>query len=349
MSLQARKIMRVTISILKWLGIGLLALLVMGAVYQQVGAALDAGLAPPQSEMVSVDGHKMHLSCMGQGPRTFVLDAGAGAGTFEWWRLQPRLAKAGRACAFDRSGLGWSDSLGGAHDAASSADELAALVKAAGIATPFVYVGHSLGANNGIVYRDKYPHDVSALVLIEPGNPKDLLEDFHGSRADAFRRSDCAWMCRLASVAGYLGIPRLAAQFFVAPGKNLYGRAFSQYRATLGRPSEAAAFVSSYLDALPRTAYEELDVHSLGDTPVLVFASSDPLPGDDEFKSASDYTNWRKQQHAYLASLAAMSAHGEGPVVIPNSNHSSMVMGAPQSAFMARTIVSFVSNGASAR
>ena len=326
---------------LKWLGLGLLVLLVVGAIYQQVGSALDSKLAPPAGQMVSVNGHAVHLDCIGNGRRTYLLDAGAGAGAFEWWRLQPLLAKSGRACAFDRSGLGWSESSGGTHDATASAHELAGLVRAAKISVPFIYVGHSLGANIGIIYRDLYPHDVAALVLIEPGNPKDLLEDFHGTRDEAMgQRPDCGLICYAAGAAAYLGVARLGVLVAVPGGKNLSGRALGEYRAILARPSHVMATVSSFIDALPMTAYEDMNVRSFGDTPVIVFASSQRFNGDG-FDSQADYDKWRIEQHAYLASLATMSAHGTGPVIIPDSNHSSMVMGERQSAVLAHEIFEF--------
>jgi pimeloyl-ACP methyl ester carboxylesterase len=327
--------------IAKWLGVGLFALAALGAIYQQIGSALDARLAPSPGDMVAVNGHAVHLFCTGSGTRTYLLDAGAGAGVFEWWRLQPLLAKTGRACAFDRSGLGWSEPSGGGHDAATSADELAALVRTAKIPVPFVYVGHSLGANIAIVYRKKYPRDVSALVLIEPGNPRDLLEDFHGTRAEAMgQTSDCRVLCRLAGVAAYIGIPRLAAQFLITDGKNLSGDALRQYRASLGRPAQSMALAASYIYALPKTAYEELDVHSFGDTPVVIFASSGRFKGDG-FDSDGEYEKWRKAQHAYLASLAGASTHGMGPIIVPNSTHSSMVMGERGSEFLAKQIARY--------
>jgi pimeloyl-ACP methyl ester carboxylesterase len=333
--------MRRVTRIAKWLGTGLFVLAALGAIYQQIGSALDARLAPPRGDMIAVDGHAVHLFCTGSGTRTYLLDAGAGGGVFEWWRLQPLLAKTGRVCAFDRSGLGWSDPSGGGHDAATSADELAALVRAAKIPAPFVYVGHSLGANIAIVYRKKYPRDVSALVLIEPGDPKDLLEDFHGTRAEAMAQtSDCRILCCLAGAAATIGIPRLAAQFLITGGKSLSGDALRQYRAILGRPAQSMTLVASYIYALPKTAYENLDVHSFGNTPVVVFASSTQSKGDG-FDSDSEYQKWRKVQHAYLASLAAMSTRGIGPIIVPNSTHSSMVMGEQGSEFLARQIARY--------
>jgi pimeloyl-ACP methyl ester carboxylesterase len=326
--------------VLKWLGLGALGLLVLGAAYQQIGLLLDAKLNPPPADMVSVDGRVVHLACRGQGRRTFVLDAGAGAGMFEWFRVQPRLAEFGLVCMFDRAGLGWSTSTRGGYDGLAAAAQLAALVKAAKIPTPFIYVGHSLGANFGMIYRAQHPEDVSALVLIEPGRPADLLEDFHGTRKEAMAAADCGLSCYAAEAATSLGVVRLASNMighktFDDPHRALY-------RAYLARPATMMTTLAS-LNAVPKTAYEDLDIRSFGDTPVIVFASSDNLRGDDEFKSVPDYLAWRRVQHAYLGSLASMSKNGKGPIVIPNSDHASMVMGEAQSTILTKQIIAFLS------
>lgn len=327
--------------ILKWAGLGLAGLAAAGAAYQQIGAVRDAGLAPPASEMVTVAGRSVHLECSGRGTRTYVLDAGLGAGTFEWWRMQPLLARTGRVCAFDRAGLGWSAPSASVRDGASAAEELAALVRTAKVPTPFVYVGHSLGANYAMIYAARHPGDVSALVLVEPGMPKDLLEDFPGSRAEAMAATDCGAGCYAAGAAAYLGVARLAARILTPGAKNLAGRARDEYRAGLARPSTVMTMVQE-LSAVPRTAYEDLDVRSFGATPVLVFASSKPRDPEGK-ETVGDVAKWRVEQLAWLASLAAKSSRGEGPVVVPDSSHASMVMGEQQAEFMARTIDGFLS------
>src|SRR5262249_54686436 len=198
-----------TRAVLKWLGAGLAALIVAGAVFQQIGLVLDQRVAPPATDIVSVSGRAVHLACSGRGARTIILDAGAGAGVFEWFRLQPMLASSARVCSFDRAGLGWSDAAQGGYDGRAAAEQLAALVKSAHIPTPFVYVGHSLGANFAEVYWARHPGDVAALVLIEPGVPSDLLEDFHGTRNEAMASADCNYMCYGASAITALGLARL--------------------------------------------------------------------------------------------------------------------------------------------
>jgi pimeloyl-ACP methyl ester carboxylesterase len=258
---------------------------------------------------------------------------------FEWWRLQPLLASSGRVCAFDRAGLGWSDAVDGGYDGRAAANQLAALVKAAKIPTPFVYIGHSLGANFAMIYFAHHPHDVSALVLIEPGDPKDLLEDFHGTREEAMKAADCDVSCYVAGAATYLGVVRIAA--LKLGHKTLDERTRSIYQAELARPSNMMTTLSS-LNAVPKTAYEDLDIHGFGDTPVLTFASSEPREPEGK-ETVEDVKKWRVRHFAYLASLAAMSTHGKGPIAIRNSTHTSMVMGEPQSAELAQEIIAFTS------
>jgi len=306
--------------------------------FQQIGLLLDAKVAPPAGDMAHVANRSVHLACRGHGPRTFLLDAGAGAGVFEWYRLQPLLAESGRVCAFDRAGLGWSDRVQGDQDGIAAADQLAALVKAAHIATPFVYVGHSLGANFAEVYQSRYPRDVAALVLLEPGVPADLLEDFHGSRKEAFAANACDASCYLAGAATAIGLVRLAT--LSAGTKSLDERTRPIYRASAARPANMMTTIAS-LNATPKTAYECLDIHSFGSTPVLVFASSATREPEGH-ETADDVRRWQAGQRAYLAGLSAKSSRGGGLVIVPDATHSSMVLGERQAAFVAKTMLAFL-------
>jgi len=299
---------------------------------------MDAKLAPPNNEMIAVNGRAIHVACMGTGDQTFVLDSGLGGWSVFWWRLQPLLAKSGRSCVFDRAGEGWSDSAGDAHDGLAAADQLAAIVAAGKIPTPFIYVGHSLGANFAQIYYAMHPADIAGLVLLEPGDPKDLLEDFHGTRAEAMAAPDCDWKCYVAGATGYLGVTRLVANS--APGRHFPGTMKAQYRVGLARPSHWVNFVA-YMAALPKTAYETMDVRSFGDTPVLVFSTSE-LREPEGKETIEDVKAWRGGYLAYLRSLAAKSSRGVGPIEVPNSNHAYMALEEPQVAFVANTIIEFM-------
>ena len=327
---------------MKWGGLTLLTLVLAGVIYQQAGSIVDGYTVTIPGQMVEVNGHRVHIVCQGSGASSLVLDAGLGAAAFEWHRLQPQLAKNARVCAFDRPGQGTSDAIAHAYDGATAADELHMLVRAAQIATPFVYVGHSLGANFAEIYAARYPHDLSALVLIEPGMPKDILADFHGTRAEALAMpATCGTLCVAGWVAGELGVARLVVNYVHTGASSFDGDkpALEQYRAIAARSSMAGAS-AAYFAALPKIMYQVVDIKSFGSLPVLILASS-IAPPPDAGETAADMVTWRKRQLAHFATMAAMSAVGVGPLTIANSTHASMVMG-DRSLETARAIAGFL-------
>src|SRR5436309_5865293 len=96
----------------KWLGYtlwGVAALAGAGVAYQAVSEARDRRKYPPPGQLIDVDGHRLHLRCMGQGSPAVVLEAGLSHGALEWELVQSEVAKFTRVCAYDRAGHGWSE------------------------------------------------------------------------------------------------------------------------------------------------------------------------------------------------------------------------------------------------
>jgi len=84
--------------------------------------------------------------------------------------VQEEIGTTTRACAYDRAGLGFSDAAERPSDLRNIVDDLHRLVEAAPIATPFVYVGHSLAGAIGLLYVATYPEDIAGAVryLLSP-------------------------------------------------------------------------------------------------------------------------------------------------------------------------------------
>lgn len=114
------------------------------------------------------DGRYIALYCEGTGSPTVVFDSGLGAGAQAWSRVQPEIAKATRACAFDRPGYGASDEGPAPRDAAHIVDDLKAGLDAAGIAGPYVLVGHSMGGYDMRLFANLHAEDVVGMVLVDP-------------------------------------------------------------------------------------------------------------------------------------------------------------------------------------
>jgi hypothetical protein len=67
-----------------WLVVALLVLAVVGAIYQAIAAGRAERAYPPPGEMVDVGDHRVHITCVGQGSPTVVLDAALGAMSASW-------------------------------------------------------------------------------------------------------------------------------------------------------------------------------------------------------------------------------------------------------------------------
>ena len=62
---------------LVWMIAGLLALAVIGAVYQAVATEMDQRAYPPPGEMVDIGGHRLHIDCKCAPPGVWA--------TGRWW------------------------------------------------------------------------------------------------------------------------------------------------------------------------------------------------------------------------------------------------------------------------
>jgi pimeloyl-ACP methyl ester carboxylesterase len=124
--------------------------------------------AAPQ-RLVAVDGaRRLNLYCVGSGSPTVILDAGSGNSMETWRRVQAEIGRTIHVCAYDRAGLGFSDASERPSDLRNIVDDLHRLVRAAPIAAPFVYVGHSLAGTIGLLYVATYPEDIAGAVMVEP-------------------------------------------------------------------------------------------------------------------------------------------------------------------------------------
>jgi len=132
-----------------------------------VDPALDV-YAHSQQLVQLPDGRGMNLNCQGAGTPTVILEAGAGGSTLDWRRVQGRMAQLTRVCAYDRAGMGFSDSGPLPRTAKAVMEDFVALLQAAQLKPPYVLVGHSLGSYFVRLYADHYLSNVVGMVLVDP-------------------------------------------------------------------------------------------------------------------------------------------------------------------------------------
>jgi pimeloyl-ACP methyl ester carboxylesterase len=100
-----------------------------------------------------------------------VFESGMGASCLSWTLVQPKVAEFARTVSYDRAGHGWSDLSLEPRTARRIAQELHALLAAAGIHEPYVLVGHSFGGYVIRTFVQLYRDEVVGMVLVDSIHP----------------------------------------------------------------------------------------------------------------------------------------------------------------------------------
>jgi len=187
------------------LTIGSLAALT-GTVYQAKRTSADQAAFPPPGRMISAKGVNLHLYCLGSGSPTLVLEAGLGENMLSWYPVHAKLAQTMRVCAYDRPGLGWSDPIAAAIQPEEVAENLQALLHNAGIAPPFVLVGHSRGGIYVRAFYQRFPEQTQGIVLVDSTHEQGPMHDYPYAAWD-YRNQ--ALQIAIAEPLSRLGIVRL--------------------------------------------------------------------------------------------------------------------------------------------
>lgn len=184
----------------------LFVLLLAGAAgaFEAVAQATWTNPPPSAGRTYLVDGHRLYLSCTGQGiGPTAVLVNGLGERATSWSAVQRAVATSSRVCVFDRAGEGWSGRVPGAQDAHQVALDLHGLLRAAGVPGPYVLAGHSVGGPYALVYAAMYPKEVAGMALIDSSSPEQFELPTYPRFYSAWRRVG-AVLPSLSRVAGRL-------------------------------------------------------------------------------------------------------------------------------------------------
>src|SRR5215216_2721590 len=286
---------------LVWLVGGLLALAVIGAIYQVVATQIDQSTYPPPGEMVNVNGHLMHINCMGEGGPTVILEAANLGMSAHWVRVQQQLAKTTRVCAYDRAGMGWSEPSPESRDAKQISSELHTLLKSPDTEGPYVLVGHSYGGLYTRMYAARYPKQVAGVVLVDSSHPEQFTRSEEGRAMYEKNRRMGAfipWLTRL-------GVIRLTNFYPAHPDLPAQQRA--QIEAFNSSTQQWVTTVEEF-GATPETSAQVSNMGSLGDKPLAVISAGKQSP------------DWLEMQDE-LAALSPNSIHS----VVKGATHESLL------------------------
>ncbi|SPF39485.1 Alpha/beta hydrolase fold protein [Candidatus Sulfotelmatobacter kueseliae] len=287
---------------------GLLVLLVVlaaaGFLYENISEARDRRFNPMPGRLIDVGGYRMHIDCAGQGSPTVVLDSGLGDSYVVWQKVQPQIANFTRVCSYDRAGIGYSEPSSRPRTSRVMAEELHTLLKAAGIAPPYVLVGHSMGGYTVRLFASLYPGEVAAMVLVDASHPDQ--ENRFPPALKEWKKSEL----RTAEFLEFgmpVGIPRLLGLCDPDP-------VIRAAECNFQTASEEVAEMKSFAESAAETAA----TGSLGDMPLAVLSHDPDKPSAEFPADLAKPTNeaWEKMQDE----LAHLSTRGTRTIA-RNSSH----------------------------
>src|ERR1700737_59617 len=276
-------------------------------------ALADILFAQP-GKLVDAGGFRLNLYCMGRGSPTVVFDSGWEDWAPAWSKVQPEVAKWTRACSYDRAGAGFSDPGRMPRTSVRIAQELRTALHHAGIAGPYILVGHAFGGDNVRTFADLYMHEVAGLVLVDADSddvgPKAMREEQH--RGDVRILSQLR-DCRNA-IAEHQPLPALpsrpgqpqrtcAQQFFRGLPEAVWS---PELNAKLLEIAETkVAMYDAYLSEMEQTpsdeAYLQQHRRSFGSRPIRVLTSGNHGVGHLERRPPDTPEHLKYEQETTLA------------------------------------------------
>lgn len=304
----------------------IVATLLAGVLYQQIGVATDRKQVIPPGKIIRAPEGSFHLNCMGKGDVTVILESGISASSLSWAKVQSEVSKFARVCSYDRAGFGWSDRRRGRRTPKLIARELNLMLTTAGIRPPYILVGHSFGGLIVRAYAAQFPEDVSGMVLVDALHPNEWALPTREQQSVLVGGVLLSWMGALLCS---LGVVRLCVSL-AARGKTRTGQAVlrgfgAQASQVVNRivgevtklPSHLMVAVRAhwtrpksfftqarYFASLPASSREALKLALPSHLPLIVLSADNPIPA-------------RAEEQRQLAKLCSDVEH----VVVPNCGH----------------------------
>uniref|UniRef100_Q022C4 Alpha/beta hydrolase fold n=1 Tax=Solibacter usitatus (strain Ellin6076) TaxID=234267 RepID=Q022C4_SOLUE len=280
--------------------------LLFGFVYQRVAERYERGNLPRPGRLVDVGGHRLYLSCTGEGSPTVVLDSALGVVSYSWTPIQAEVSRFTRVCSYDRAGYGLSDPGPLPRTSKQLASELHSLLGTAEEAGPYVLVGHSLGGLTIRLFTQAHPAEVAGLVLVDSAS-----ENAEAHLTPELRplMMPPLTQMKFAGVLAEFGMHRIVLSMRKGRGSTEAQRAAAL---NLRRRAYIQAAIGE-LEALPLSTEQVRSAGKLGDRPLIVLTRGPVHPGEaPRGVSPAIYENFERIWRTEIqATMVGLSTRGE--------------------------------------
>jgi pimeloyl-ACP methyl ester carboxylesterase len=301
----------------------LVVLLLSGVTYEQIGERQDRNRFPQVGRSVDIGGRSLDIYCSGDGGPAVILDTGGSAPGYGNLLFQRQVAQFTRACWFDRAGLGWSDPSPVEQTSAAVADDLHALLHAAGVPPPYVLVGSSFSGFNVRAFAGKYSREVAGAVLVDSAHEDQYRYEPRATLAPVNRlpKQIRNLLCAGVPLAARVGLVRLLLKTSRPPRNTPSGFTPEQAATFQGLELQTKSYVAAAVCNFEEKVSAQMRAAgNLGDRPLIVLTAGQPFRvGDPEADKelVAFHEIWVYQ---FQAQLARLSTRGR-QVIVEQSNH----------------------------
>jgi len=285
-------------------------------------------------QLVTIQGTRLNLYCTGAGSPAVVFESAFADWSPAWAVVLPRVAAWTRACVYDHAGAGFSDPGPMPRTNVRIANELHQALHNAGVAGPYILVGHASGGDPARTFAQLHMAETAGLVLVEFDasdlEPKALQDEDHAGNARGIAELR---KCRNAVAAGGPLPPssspshpdRTCAQVFFFRGlpEPEFSPELNAALLKIARPKVALydAALSEW-EQLPQTeAWLQQHNQSLGSRPIRLLTTGNHAVHFLPAHNALDpkHLEYERQVGLAQARLLTLSSNAK-QIFVPNSS-----------------------------
>ena len=175
-----KKALKITGKILLGILIILLAFILVMFIYHRIMLHKEKPLLEsPLGQMVEVDGNQMSIYTEGEGDHTLVIMSGGGevSPILGYSPLYRKLSDTYKIAVIEKFGYGFSDVVDGERDFDTILRQDREALQKVGVEAPYILCPHSMSGIEAILWAQKYPYEVEAIVGLDMSTPKGFTEE----------------------------------------------------------------------------------------------------------------------------------------------------------------------------